>query len=255
MSSMSCTVCIVGPSGRQLKMDVLETNGQALVQYLRAIPSPRHLCFEEGTQSAWLHEILSPHVDELVVMGVTHSRGAKSDAKDALGLAQALRLGAFETTVFKGPTRFARQRFMATSYDQTTHDVIRTQARLEALFRARGHQAPGLAAAAALREAARSRHEAQPRQAHARPSHRGDLSQHVETRGDLRPSTASSAMINVRQSEFRHDLERSPAARHLLGEHGSKASIHGTPGPASEAEVPVKCLPRQSSARGRVAPP
>jgi hypothetical protein len=101
--AMSCTVCIVGPSGRQLKSDVVETNGQALIEYLRAIPRPRHLCFEDGTQSAWLHEILSPHVDELVVVGVTESRGAKSDAKDALGLAQALRLGAIDTTVFKAP--------------------------------------------------------------------------------------------------------------------------------------------------------
>jgi transposase len=141
--AMSCTVCIVGPSGRQLKSDVVETNGQALVEYLRAIPRPRHLCFEEGTQSAWLHEILSPHVDELVVVGVTESRGAKSDAKDALGLAQALRLGAIDTMVFKAPSRFARLRAMATSYDQITRDVTRTQTRIKTLFRGRGIQTPG----------------------------------------------------------------------------------------------------------------
>ena len=141
--AMSCTLCIVGPSGRQLKSDVVETNGQALVEYLRAIPRPRHLCFEEGTQSAWLHEILSPHVDELVVVGITQSRGAKSDAKDALGLAQALRLGALDTTVFKAPCRFARLRFLATSYDQLTRDVTRTQTRIKALFRARGISTQG----------------------------------------------------------------------------------------------------------------
>jgi Transposase len=141
--AMSCTVCIVGPSGRQLKSDVVETNGQALVEYLRAIPRPRHLCFEEGTQSAWLHEILSPHVDELVVVGVTESRGAKSDAKDALGLAQALRLGAIDTMVFKAPSRFARLRALSTSYDQITRDVTRTQTRIKALFRGRGIQTPG----------------------------------------------------------------------------------------------------------------
>jgi transposase len=141
--AMSCTLCIVGPSGRELKSDVVETNGQVLVEYLRAIPRPRHLCIEEGTQSAWLHEILSPHVDELVVVGVTRSRGAKSDAKDALGLAQALRLGAIDTTVFKAPSRFARLRALATSYDQITCDVTRTQTRIKALFRARGIPTPG----------------------------------------------------------------------------------------------------------------
>jgi transposase len=141
--AMSCTVCIVGPSGRQLKSDVVETNGQALVEYLRAIPRPRHLCFEEGTQSAWLHEILAPHVDELVVVAITQSRGAKSDAKDALGLAQALRLGAIGTSVFKAPSRFARLRALAVSYDQITRDVTRTQTRIKALFRARGISTQG----------------------------------------------------------------------------------------------------------------
>lgn len=86
--AQSCTLCTVGPSGRKLKSEVVETNGQALVQYLKTIPRPRHLCLEEGTQSAWLHEILSPHVGELLVVGLTESRGAKSDAKDALALAQ-----------------------------------------------------------------------------------------------------------------------------------------------------------------------
>ena len=33
------------------------------------IPGQRHLCMEERTQTAWLHEILSPHVQELAVVG------------------------------------------------------------------------------------------------------------------------------------------------------------------------------------------
>jgi len=139
----SCTLCTVGPSGRKLKNDVVETNGQALVQYLKTIPRPRHLCFEEGTQSGWLHEILSPHVDELVVVGISESRGAKSDAKDALGLAQAVRLGAVDTVVFKAPSQFARLRSLATGYDQITTDVTRTQLRIKSLFRARGISTPG----------------------------------------------------------------------------------------------------------------
>jgi len=63
--TMSCTLTIVGLSGRKLKSDVVETNGQALVESYEQSPRPRHLCFEEDAQSAWLHEILSPHVEEL----------------------------------------------------------------------------------------------------------------------------------------------------------------------------------------------
>lgn len=83
--STSCTLAVVGPSGRRLGSQVIETNGQALIEAIRGIPKPRHLCMEEGTSSAWLHELLSPHVDELVVVGVTLSRGPKSDQRDAFG--------------------------------------------------------------------------------------------------------------------------------------------------------------------------
>jgi hypothetical protein len=63
----SCTLAVVGPSGRKLSQQVVETNASGLVGAIRSIPRPRHLCLEEGTHSAWLHEILSPHVDELGV--------------------------------------------------------------------------------------------------------------------------------------------------------------------------------------------
>jgi hypothetical protein len=41
-----------------------------------------------GAQSAWLYEILLPHVQELVVVNVTDSRGPKSDERDAFALAE-----------------------------------------------------------------------------------------------------------------------------------------------------------------------
>ena len=46
----------------------VETNGQALVEAVRNIPGRVHLCLEEGTQSAWLYELLAPHVVEAVVV-------------------------------------------------------------------------------------------------------------------------------------------------------------------------------------------
>jgi hypothetical protein len=41
------------------------------------IPGRKHLVFEEGLQSAWLYETLRPHVEELVVAGITESRGER----------------------------------------------------------------------------------------------------------------------------------------------------------------------------------
>ena len=64
---------------------------------------------EEGTLSQWLHEVLEPHVDELVVTGVgKKSRGPKSDKQDAFRLAEQLRIGAIERRVYKGRGQFGR---------------------------------------------------------------------------------------------------------------------------------------------------
>lgn len=38
----SCTFGVIGPSGRKLRCDVVETNGAALVNYLRNIPGRKH---------------------------------------------------------------------------------------------------------------------------------------------------------------------------------------------------------------------
>ena len=63
----SCTVATVGPSGRRLHSQIVETNAGALIRVLRGIPGTRHLCLEEGTHATWLYEVLSPHVEEIVV--------------------------------------------------------------------------------------------------------------------------------------------------------------------------------------------
>src|SRR5262245_11681075 len=89
----STTFAVMGASGRRLGSHVVETNGQALVQQLKAIPGKRHVCLEEGTQSAWLYEILSPHAEEVVIAMVTESRGQKDDQRDAFDLADRLRTG------------------------------------------------------------------------------------------------------------------------------------------------------------------
>jgi hypothetical protein len=60
----SCTLAVISEKGRKLKDFPVETNGQALVEALRMIPGRKHLVIEEGLQSAWLYETLSPHFDE-----------------------------------------------------------------------------------------------------------------------------------------------------------------------------------------------
>jgi hypothetical protein len=57
----SCTLAVVGPSGRKIRLDVVETQARALVGYVKSIAGAKRLCLEEGTLSEWLYEVLSPH--------------------------------------------------------------------------------------------------------------------------------------------------------------------------------------------------
>jgi transposase len=139
----SCTFGVVGPSGRKLRHDVVETNGAALVDYLCRIAGRKHLCLEEGARSAWLYEILSPHVEEVVVAGISKSRGQKSDAVDAFRRAEELRTGSIKTSVFKAPGEFGRLRQVARVHGMLVGDVVRVKSRLKAQYRARGVATPG----------------------------------------------------------------------------------------------------------------
>lgn len=140
----SCTFAVVGPSGRKLRQDVVETNGTALVRYVRSIPGRKHLCLEEGTSSAWLYEVLSPHVEEIVVAGLTERRrGQKNDALDAFQWAEELRTRTIKTPVFKAPRQFSRLRELSRLHSMLVRDVVRVQGRLKAMYRARGIPTPG----------------------------------------------------------------------------------------------------------------
>jgi transposase len=134
----STTFAVVGESGKRLGSHVVETNGQALVEQLKTIPGEKHVCLEEGTQSAWLYEILSPHAEEVVVAMVSESRGQKDDQRDAFGLADRLRTGALERKVFKEAGEYKALRELARAHTMVVQDVVRVQNRIKAMFRSRG---------------------------------------------------------------------------------------------------------------------
>jgi transposase len=139
----SCTFSVLNETGKQLRRDVVETNGQALVGYLKQQPGNLHLCIEEGEWSQWLYEVLSPHVAELAVYRGRWQPGPKSDALDAHGLAEKLRTGRLGTPVFKDRGRFKALREAARVYTMVTRDVARVKLRIKSLFRSRGVACPG----------------------------------------------------------------------------------------------------------------
>ena len=144
----SCTLAVVSQNGKRLASHVVETNAKALIEVIRAIPGRRHLCLEEGTLADWLYEVLSPHVEQLVVAAVCESRGQKSDRRDAFGLAESLRIGALTRQVYK--LYKERGAFRALGYRAKAHrfvvsDAVRVMNRIKSVFRSRGIPVSGKA--------------------------------------------------------------------------------------------------------------
>jgi hypothetical protein len=134
----SCTLGVIGPSGKRLKSMAVETKGQALVEAVRSISGRVHLCLEEGTQSAWLYELLAPHVEEVVVVVPAERKGPKDDLRDAWARAEELRTGAIQTRVYKAPQHLAALRNAVRAYGFAVRDVVRAKNRLKSVFLSRG---------------------------------------------------------------------------------------------------------------------
>jgi transposase len=136
--AQSCTLGVMSASGRRLRELLVETNGRALVEAVRGIAGRVHVCLEEGTQSAWLYELLKPHVSEVVVVVAPERKGSKSDRRDAWSRANELRTGSIETRVFKAPEQLAALRCAVRAHNFAVTDVVRAKNRLKAAFLSRG---------------------------------------------------------------------------------------------------------------------
>jgi len=129
---------VMMPSGKRVGSHVVETNARCLIEAVRQIPKPRHICLEEGTLSEWLYEVLSPHAEKVVVAAVSESRGPKDDRRDVFGLAEGLRLGAIKRKVYKERGSLGALGYRAKGYRWIRTDGVRVKNRRKALYRSRG---------------------------------------------------------------------------------------------------------------------
>ena len=135
----SSTVAVMGESDRRLGSFVVETTGEAVLECIRAITGKRHICFEEGVQSAWMYELLEPHAERVVVAAVGETqRGQKSDDRDAFSLAERLRVGAVHKAVYKQLGAYKALRELGRAHLMVVQDVVRVQNRIKSLYRSRG---------------------------------------------------------------------------------------------------------------------
>ena len=79
----STTIAVMGPSGRRIREDRVETNISALKGVLRGVGGEKIVAMEEGLLSTWLYEMLRHTVNEVVVFQPEKKQPGKNDSRDA----------------------------------------------------------------------------------------------------------------------------------------------------------------------------
>lgn len=131
------SVAVVEEDGKLVMECLLETQAAIILQFFAGLRGTLHVTFEEGTCAAWLHDLLRPHVADLVVCNPRKNAllkaGNKSDRIDARKLAELLR-GNHLKSVYHGDSGVRTLRELARGYLTTVKDVTRVMARLKAVY-------------------------------------------------------------------------------------------------------------------------
>jgi transposase len=116
----------------------LETGAETILQFISGLRGSLHVTFEEGTSAAWLHDLLKPHVTEVLVCDSRKNSllkvGNKNDREDARKLAELLYLNKLNP-VYHGETGIRTLKELARSYLAITRDLTRVMNRLKAIYR------------------------------------------------------------------------------------------------------------------------
>ena len=112
-------VAVTDSTGKLVMESILETEAATILQFFAGLRGTLLVTFEEGTWSAWLYDLLNPHVDKLVVCNPRKNAllkdGNKSDRIDARKLAELLR-GNQLKPVYHGETGVRMLRELSRSY-------------------------------------------------------------------------------------------------------------------------------------------
>jgi len=138
----SSTVAVVGPTGRLISTNVVETSSEPLVQAVKLVKKPRHVCFEDCPQANWLAELLEPHVCEIAITRDSVKGESSNDASDAQALAEALRTARVKPVRCRPRGRMAALRSLSSTYTKVSRDLSRTKNRIQTVFRSRGVKTP-----------------------------------------------------------------------------------------------------------------
>lgn len=134
-------IAVMLADGLVISRSVIATSAQAVIDFFEGVKGRVWVTFEEGALSQWLHDLLVPRVERVVVCNARHnhllSARSRDDQTDAEGLAELLRLGAVKPTYHQIDS-VRKLRELVRSYESIVGDSTRVMTRLKTLFRARG---------------------------------------------------------------------------------------------------------------------
>jgi transposase len=138
-------VAVLNGQGKLVQRSIVETKAETLRDFVRGLSGTIRLTMEEGTQAAWLHDLLKPLVAEVLVCNARalgKPKGNKSDETDSERLARLLRMGEL-TAVYHGEhgTRTLKQ--LARTYGTLVDDCTMVMNRIKAIYRGLGIASEG----------------------------------------------------------------------------------------------------------------
>jgi transposase len=132
------SVAVRDSAGKLVMEAILETKAETILQFLCGVHGSLHITFEEGTWAAWLHDLLQPHVTQVLVCDPRKNAllkaGNKNDRIDARKLSDLLYMNKL-SPVYHGEQGIRTLKELARSYLTITRDLTRVMSRLKAIYR------------------------------------------------------------------------------------------------------------------------
>ncbi|HZD30687.1 MAG TPA: transposase [Candidatus Angelobacter sp.] len=129
----SISVAVMDAGGKLIMECILETKASTILEFFEGLRGSLSVTFEEGTSAAWLHDLLKPHVANLVVCDPRKNAllqsGSKNDRVDARKLAELLR-GNQLSPVYHGEHGVRTLKELARSYLTISQDLVRVIVRV-----------------------------------------------------------------------------------------------------------------------------
>ena len=135
------SVAVLNFDGKLIMESVIEAKGATIIQFIQGLRGELFLTLEEGTWSAWLYDLLQPHVTKIVVCDPRRNallqEGSANDRIDARKLAELLRTNSLRS-VYHGENGLRTLKELARAYLAISKDLTRVLNRIKALYRSWG---------------------------------------------------------------------------------------------------------------------